>query len=300
MAKKAVEFKVGLAVIVAIILLLASVFWLQGYQFRKSFIKLKVSFVDVGGLKRGDPVSVSGVNKGKVAEVTLTRESVLTTLNVERDSYIYDDATFTVKNYGLMGERFVYIDPGESRRPIDCSRTYQGLTDPGTSELIGLFGETIKDVRQVLADIRRTVASESNLNNLTDIVTTLSDVTVRLNKFLGENSEKIDRTFTNLENVSDNLGLIIDSNALKIDTALNNFTQASVNLNRLTDSLEVIASSLSNFLQKVDEGEGTLGLLGADETLYQDVKKMVRSVETIIEDIRRDPKKYLNVEVKVF
>jgi len=50
----------------------------------------------------------------------------------------------------------------------------------------------------------------------------------------------------------------------------------------------------------VDEGEGTLGLLGTDETLYQDVKKMVRSVETIIEDIRRDPKKYLNVEVKVF
>lgn len=300
MAKKAVEFKVGLAVIAAVILLLISVFWLQGYQFRKSYIKLKVSFVDVGGLKKGDPVSVSGVNRGKVVDVTLTKESVLTTLRVEKDSYIYDDATFTVKNYGLMGERFVYINPGRSQRPIDCSNIYQGTTDPGTDELIGLFGETIKDVRQILSDIRRTVASESNLENLTEIVTTLSDVTVRLNKFLGKNSDKIDRTFSNLENVSDNLGHIIDSNALKIDTVMNNFTQASVNLNRLTDSLEVMASSLSNFLQKVDEGEGTLGLLGADETLYQDVKKMVRSVETIIEDIRRDPKKYLNVEVKVF
>jgi len=300
MAKKAVEFKVGIAVIIAVIMLLATVLWLQGYQFRQSYLKVEVSFTDVGGLKKGDPVSVSGVTKGKVIDVSLTKSYVVTTLSIEKDSYIYDDAVFTVKNYGLMGERFVYVDPGKSQRPIDCSRIYKGQTDPGTSELIGLFGETIKDVRQVLADIRRTVASESNLNNLTDIVSTLSDVTVKLNKFLGENRSKIDRTFTNLENVSDRLNVIIDSNEQKIDTALNNFTEASSNLNRFTDSLEVIAASLSDFLKRVDEGEGTLGLLGTDETLYQDVKKMVRSVETIIDDIRRDPKKYLNVEVKVF
>jgi phospholipid/cholesterol/gamma-HCH transport system substrate-binding protein len=50
----------------------------------------------------------------------------------------------------------------------------------------------------------------------------------------------------------------------------------------------------------VDEGKGTLGLLSEDPTLYQDIKKTIRSLEGIIDDIRHDPKKYLNVEVKIF
>jgi phospholipid/cholesterol/gamma-HCH transport system substrate-binding protein len=300
MAKKAVEFKVGLVVIMGVVMLAATLLWLQGYQYRQSYIKIRVSFQDVGGLKKGDPVSVSGVTMGKVQKVNLTKLSVLATLSIEKESYIYEDAVFTIKNYGMMGERYIYVNPGSSQIPINCSIIHPGQSDPGTSELIGLFGETIRDVQQILSDIKNTIASEANLNNLTDLASSLTELSHRLNKFMGDNEISISKTLKNAEDVSNKLSSLVQTNSEKIDTAMNNFTQASVKLNSLTDSLEIIAGSLSNFLKSIEEGDGTLGLLGADETLYQDVKKMVRSVETIIEDIRRDPKKYLNIEMKIF
>jgi phospholipid/cholesterol/gamma-HCH transport system substrate-binding protein len=300
MAKKAVELKVGIAVILGGTLFVATILWLQGFQFRQEHNYIKVVFEDVGGLKRGDPVTVSGVTKGKVSSVDLERTGVMAELVIDADAFLHTDARFIVQNYGLMGERFIYIEPGKSGEPLDISKVQEGETDPGTAELIGLFGQTIEDVRRILADIKRTVASEKNLRNLVDLATSLNDLSMKLNDFFLDNRGSIKQTFMNIEDATEKLRSMIDTTGTKIDTTLSNFAKASSSLNRLADSLEVITSSISGFLKDIEDGKGTLGLLNEDETMYQDMKKAIRSVEAIIEDIRRNPKKYLNVEVEIF
>ncbi|NIP43078.1 MAG: MCE family protein [candidate division Zixibacteria bacterium] len=300
MAKKAVELKVGIVVIIGGILFVASILWLQGFQFRQEHKRIDVVFEEVGGLKKGDPVTVSGVNKGKVAEVNLERTGVMAELIIEADAFLHSDARFIVKNYGLMGERFVYIEPGKSGDPLDISKVQKGETDPGTAELIGLFGQTIEDVRDILGDIKSTVASEKNLKNLVNLASSLNDLSIKLNDFFLDNKGSIKKTFTNIEDATEKLSTIIDTTSIKFDSTLNNFASASMALNRLVDSIGIITSSISQFLQDIEEGKGTLGLLSSDETMYQDLKKTIRSVEAIIDDIRRNPKKYLNVEVEIF
>ena len=300
MAKKAVELKVGIVVIIGGIIFVASILWLQGFQFRQEHNRIKVIFEDVGGLKAGDPVTVSGVTKGKVAEVDLERTGVMAELVIEADAFLHSDARFIVKNYGLMGERFVYIEPGKSGEPLDLSKMQKGETDPGTAELIGLFGQTIEDVRDILGDIKSTVASEKNLKNLVNLASSLNDLSIKLNDFFLDNRGSIKNTFTNIEDATEKLSAIIDTTSIKFDSTVDNFASASMALNRLVDSIGVITSTISGFLRDIEEGKGTLGLLSSDETMYQDLKKTIRSVEAIIDDIRRNPKKYLNVEVEIF
>ncbi len=301
MAKKAVEFKVGIVVILGVILFLATILWLQGYQFRQSNTNYKIVFDRVGGLKKGDFVTVSGVNMGKVADVELTKSGgVITTLTISDKAYLQKDAVFTVKNYGLMGERYVSVDPGTAEEPLDPDKVIEGQTDAGTSELIGLFGETMRDIQKILDDIKNTVASEENLENLTELASTMNQLAISMDEFFGNNAATIRKTFDNVAHISTRLSQFVDSTAPKIDTTLSNFAEASVALKSLTDSLEAISSKFHGFLDDIERGEGTLGLLSEDETLYQDVKRMVRAVDMIIEDIRRDPKKYIQIKLEIF
>lgn len=300
MAKKAVEFKVGIVVIIGVVMLVATILWLQGFQFNQSHNTIKVLFKSTGGLKKGDFVSVSGVNMGKVSKITLEKNGVLADLKVSSDAYLHSDAKFIIKNYGIMGERYIYIEPGTSDKSLDLSKVQHGEASPGTAELIGLFGETIQDVQKILNDIKSTVASEKNLENLVDLAATLNDLSLKLNTFFLDNRGSIKQTFSNLENVTGQLSKFVDTSSYKVDSTLTNFAQASASLNKLADSLEVVTRMVTKFMQGVDEGKGTLGLLSEDPTLYQDIKKTIRSLNTFIEDVRHDPKKYLNVEVKIF
>ena len=259
MAKKAVELKVGIVVILGGILFVATILWLQGFQFRQEHKRIDVTFEDVGGLKRGDPVTVSGVNKGKVARVNLERTGVMAELVIEADAFLHSDARFIVQNYGLMGERFVYIEPGKSGEPLDLSKVQKGETDPGTAELIGLFGQTIEDVRDILADIKSTVASEKNLKNLVNLASSLNDLSIKLNDFFLDNKGSIKKTFTNIEDATEKLSAIIDTTSIKFDSTLDNFANASTTLNMLADSISVITSSITRFLTDIEEGKGTLG-----------------------------------------
>ncbi len=300
MAKKAVEFKVGIVVIIGVVMLVGTILWLQGFQFNQSHNTIKVLFKSTGGLKKGDFVSVSGVSMGKVSKITLEKNGVLADLKVSSDAYLHSDAKFIIKNYGIMGERYIYIEPGTSGKPLDLSKVQNGEASPGTAELIGLFGETIEDVQKILNDIKSTVASEKNLENLVDLAATLNDLSLKLNTFFLDNRGSIKQTFSNLENVTGQLSKFVDTSSYKVDSTLTNFAQASASLNKLADSLEVVTRMVTKFMQGVDEGKGTLGLLSEDPTLYQDIKKTIRSLNTFIEDVRHDPKKYLNVEVKIF
>lgn len=300
MAKSAVELKVGVVVVIALVMFFTTIFWLKGFDLQKSYMKIDVVFPDVGGLKTGDPVSVAGVTRGKVVEIDLVDSLVMVSLQIEKNTPIYTDASFRVKNMGLMGERFVHVSTGSSGDRINSDKVFIGKTDVSSAELIGVVGETLREAQAILEEIKTTVASEENLKKVTGLVTSMTAVTGKLNTMLGENRAKIDRTASNFENMSSQLASFVDSTTTKLDGTLNNFERASTNFNKVVDSLTAVSDYLAGFLEKIERGEGSLGLLSTDETLYQDVKKMVRSLEDIIVDIRHNPKKYLNVEVEVF
>jgi phospholipid/cholesterol/gamma-HCH transport system substrate-binding protein len=77
---------------------------------------LVAKFSSVTGLREGSPVRILGIEVGKVAEISMDQESqrAVVKLRIKNGIKIYDDAIASIKTEGLIGDKYVSIDPGGS------------------------------------------------------------------------------------------------------------------------------------------------------------------------------------------
>ena len=88
-----------------------------------------------------------------------------------------------------------------------------------------------------------------------------------------------------------------ESNIRENWVTLDNFERSSANLERLSTRMDSLRASLQSVTNKVDRGEGSLGALINDKTLYTDVNESVKSMKALIEDIKKHPRKYINLSI---
>ncbi len=294
------ELTVGLVVFAAVAIFFIGIIWIKGYKFRQQFTSLKISFPDVGALRTGDQLAVSGVAMGKVKEIGLVSGRVVVTCTVDETVFLGQDATFTVKNLGLMGERFVAVYAGTSSVPLDTTLVHQGRFDTGIPEVMGMMGDMVSEVRELVYLISSTIASPGTLNDFQETISQLHDLSTTLNELVDGSKEDYRRSLEAIERASSGIDDFVRSKRPQADSTMADFASASAKLNRLADDLDTLSSSLQVFVDKLNSEEGSLGLLVADQTLYQDVKKAVREVDKLVLDIRDNPKKYLKMEFKIF
>jgi phospholipid/cholesterol/gamma-HCH transport system substrate-binding protein len=82
--------------------------------FGDDYYPLFVRFVSVSGLRTDSPVEIFGIEVGRIERLTIDKEkqTALVELRVRKDIEVYDDARATIKTSGLIGDKFVNIDPG--------------------------------------------------------------------------------------------------------------------------------------------------------------------------------------------
>ena len=68
----------------------------------------------------------------------------------------------------------------------------------------------------------------------------------------------------------------------------------------LYNKINSVTTRLDDLVNRLNEGQGTAGLLLKDKQLYENMNKTVAEMQGLLADIRRDPKKYLNVKVSIF
>jgi phospholipid/cholesterol/gamma-HCH transport system substrate-binding protein len=279
---RSVELRVGLVVLAACVVLVLGLIWVKGIRFDQTRYQYSVIFPNVGALEVGDAVSVSGVPKGKVEKIELFQGDVLVTLNLTRDVVLKRDARFTVMNVGLMGERFVAAQTGHSDTLLDLSQPIHGYYDTGIPEVMGRMGEMIEMIRRVAQSLDQVVGTKSSRESLLKAIDNLREVTQKTN----------DLSYTSSE-----LKSMVADNKDKLGNAVDNFSSASEKLNQITTSLDSLSTSLKNVTFKLESGEGTLGQLLNDTTLYQQIKNTTQNVDSLISDIRKHPRKYLKFSV---
>jgi phospholipid/cholesterol/gamma-HCH transport system substrate-binding protein len=297
MTGKTIELRVGLVVVSAIAILVVGIIWIKGIKFNQTQYTYSVIFPNVGTLKGGDPVSVSGVEKGKVKKIQLYRGDVLVTLDLGADVVLKKDAKFTVKNIGLMGERFVDVQTGYSDTLLDLSQPVRGYYDTGIPEVMGRVGEMIDQLSRLVANLEGVLGTEWSRESLIETIKNLKEISHDMNALLNRNKGKFDQTMDNLSYSSAELKKIIDQNKEKLQTTVDNFGEASVKLDNVVTTLDTISISLKKLTSKIEKGEGTLGQLVNDTTLYEQIKKTTQHVDDLIQDIKKNPKKYLKVTV---
>ena len=289
------EVGVGAIVLVGVAVFLVGMFWLTGRSLGTSGISVDVMFQSVAGLKQGDPVLVSGVKKGRVARVALERvKSVRVTMELQRDVAPHIDASAAVASLDLFGAKFIDYNPGAREEMLARGRVITGSSAPDITDVAQGVANRANELMENAANIVSDRLGEDIHNTL--IVTqramnTLSGMPD--GPFIQQTTKTLRSTERVMQRVDSMLGSGTGANVDSI----------SRNLARLTDHLGHTTAALDTLITRMNRGEGTLGRMAADTTMYHDLHELSISLTTLLNDLKEHPDKYMKpglVRVKLF
>lgn len=300
MSSNNIELRVGILVIIALIIFVGTIIWIQGYRFGKENYKVSVQFKEVGALSEGDPVIVSGIRMGKVKDLWLIPNGVMVELLISNDVVLLKGTKITVKNIGLMGERYISISPGDSDSLLDLTKPIQGGYDTGIPEVMGMMGEMISELRNLVYTLKSSVASKENLQKLSQTISDFQRLSASMADYVESNRKNLDKTAQNFVESSKAIKELITRNESTIDSVVNRTDQVTHQLKSITNDLEYLAAAARDFADKLQEGDGTLQMLVEDRRLYDDLRKTADNLDDLIQDIRENPKKYIQLKLELF
>ena len=135
-----------------------------------------------------------------------------------------------------------------------------------------------------------------NQQSSEDIGGTLSNVKQTSDHVLGvikNSSDELEGMIQSAKQTLDTIGDISDSSRVSIEQSIQNLEVLSAEMNILTKELTLTSQSLQSVLQKMDSGEGSLGLLLNDPSFYQNADSLAFNLNLLIKGINEDPKRYL-------
>ncbi|HYA11472.1 MAG TPA: outer membrane lipid asymmetry maintenance protein MlaD [Thermodesulfovibrionales bacterium] len=111
---------------------------------------LHARFTSVSGLRVGNPVEMLGLEVGRVERLTIDQEQqmALVEMKIKKGVKVYDDAIASVKTSGLIGDKYIQIDPGGSNELLKPGGTIKETASPlDIEELISkyAFGNVSKN-----------------------------------------------------------------------------------------------------------------------------------------------------------
>jgi phospholipid/cholesterol/gamma-HCH transport system substrate-binding protein len=240
------EMRVGLFFIVGLVILGVLTFYAGGFEdWLKMRYKLYANFERVDGLDEEDVVTLAGVEVGKVKELKVSDSHVTVVLLLDGGVAVRKGSVARIESESLLGGKYVGITMGPLGEPP--------LGDGGaleTEEAADLT-KMIQNMADVAQDIRKMVKSFDQ--NQERIITQVEDI-------LGENRENIRDSFAALSR-------IVSENEEGIGEIVESLREAAPQILMAMDSVNEIA-------KKIEAGEGTIGKLVHDDTLYTDMKEL--------------------------
>ena len=263
--------------------------------------QIKVRFDDVAGLDVQSPVRVAGVRKGKVVSVeTDPRDGkAVVTLEVDDDVPLRENATARVANLGLLGEKYVELDPGTAEAPIVQGQTItlRGSQPASIDDVTTQVSAIAEDVKAITTALRGVMAGPAGQQRLEDIVENVRIITAQTRELIAANRTNVDATMTNMRAITEHLRSQIPQLAASLDRAANaigatvgenrgDVRQLVENIRGLSADLRVTADNLNSITGQVKSGEGTVGkLIYSDEAHYR-LNTALESVESGVTELR--------------
>ncbi|HYD51833.1 MAG TPA: MlaD family protein [Gemmatimonadaceae bacterium] len=295
--KRRDEVLVGLLLSVAIAVLVLGALWLARGGLASGYA-LHSRFPWGQNLKQGQPVLLAGVNVGYVDDVRLRNGGYLDVMYRIEDEYqIPRSSQATVIAVGIFGDVAIALTPKDASGPFyqpgDTVPT--GPSAPGISQIISKVDSITATVNVLTTALNQELVATGGLRDIRRTLASTQQLTAQLGTIAAQQNRNMNATFASLQRTTDNVNRAIDPAV--IDSTLRNFRAASANIDRLTSELTGTTTQLSAVLTKLERGEGTAGKLLSDTLLYRDLRNLVGRVDSLTADFKRNPRKYINLEI---
>jgi len=333
--KRSNEFAVGLAVLAALALVIFGALWLSETDVNQKEATYTARFRTVGGLGVGAPVTLRGVKVGRVEAIRLVEnEWVETEFSVDRGVDLPPKPAVISASASLFGEWSANIvpyeplptDPNVRAALIESDQAggeaWPGATLPDIGQLTAQASRIAGDVGDITARIGQAFDS-SALASMQQSVKDLAQISQRLVTFAGAQTNRIDRVSRNVATTSDafaGVAKTFQGAVARLDTAtadhqlediLNNGKASSTDLRQAAADLRSVMTAArenqaslvrvvvqaDSLMTQLRSGNGTMGLLATDSTLYRETTETVIQFRELLTDIQANPRKYLKISV---
>lgn len=283
MAKFTSEAKVGLLVVAGSGILLWMTFMVGKFEFgERSGYRLVAIFDSVAGIDEKAAVRMAGVKIGAVETVELVDSRAKLELRVVPEVRIMRGSQAMIKTLGLMGEKYVEIVPrrieGAAGAAVDERRYLQDgdfieatVSPSDVDKLIGQLSAISDDIKQVTASLRQVFGGERGMRSMEDILSDLRKTMANIEDFSRTLRDDGGELVTRLNELVENLNGVVGENRDNLRASIENIREAS-------RSAELALSSIEEAAKKVERGEGTLGKLVSDDSLYNNIDNAAKGL----------------------
>lgn len=295
------EIKVAVLVILSIVLFYWGFTFLKGRNLFDSSNKLYAVYDNVAGLVVAAPVTINGLTIGKVNSIEMLPDGKM---NVElvitnEKIKIAKSSIAQIMDSGLIGGREIaIINNFSDKNYTESGDTLQTSAKLGlTAELANQIGP-VKDKVEILLE---------NANKLIENLNATLDASTQ--QKLKTAIASLEVTMSEFSQASKNInGILVDTKP-KLSTTLSNFEKTSANLNNISTSLdkadlgatvkklEATLTNVNGIMANLEQGKGTMGKLLSDDAMYNNLTKTSKELELLLQDLRLNPTRYVNVSV---
>ena len=287
------NFRVGIFVVFSLVILAISYLWLTNYLEKGNLTKLTVAFPEAFGLELGDGVLILGVNCGKVTSIDLMADKVLVSMSVKLQNPLQSGTEFLMRNTSVMGSTRVIIKPGSGNTLLDVSAILAGTSSPGITALAAEAGSLMNELELLLARLN----SSNIFTKYSQAADTLQLTLQNVNNLVYRNSDNLYQATANLAETSDQIAELISSNQAAIDSTLSGSNELVDNLSDTSDSIRGLSQQIRLIAQQLQDENTTFSELTTDDELYQNLLKSTANLDSLINDIKKNPKKYLTIKI---
>jgi phospholipid/cholesterol/gamma-HCH transport system substrate-binding protein len=287
------EVLVGLIVTAAIVVTVLGSLWLARGGLSKGY-PLYAKFPWGAGLKQGQPVLLVGVNVGYVDEVDLHMDGILvTTLRIQNDYKVPITSKAAVIPNGIFGDMAIAVTPSrpDSRSFKHGDTIPVGPSTPGIAELTSKADSITRSVNAMTSALEHEMVAGGGIRDLRNTIAATNRMVNEFAAVASEQSRQLTATMTSLRHATSAI------DPAKVDSTITNFRNASSNLAAMSADLKQTSTKLDAILAKVDSGNGSASRLLNDPGVYNDVRGLLQRMDSLLADIKKNPKRYINVKV---
>ena len=305
------ELKIGVIGIFSIFLLIWGISFLKGNNIFENSNEYYSIYKNIDGLESSAPVRINGLTVGNVTEIYFHPNSsgdIIVKFTLNNDIKFPRNSIAKIYNSDIMGTKAVKLIYGNSNIFASAGDTLYSEIEDGLKDEVN---------KQVLPLKNKAEELISSIDSVMTVITTVLDKDAR--ESLSSSLRSLNKTFSTMELAMIKLDSIIYKNDLRVTTIIKNVESITSNLHNnnemisnilmnfesITDSLAKsnIKSTMNNLnkslatfdkvFEKIDNGEGSIGLLLNDKEMYNNLTSASKQLDLLIDDMKKNPKRYV-------
>lgn len=290
------EAQIGAFVFIGAISFLVVLFWLTDPAILRGRYLLVTQVDHAGGVRSGDPIQMQGVNVGRVHDFKMVAaERIDITMELEGKWGIPEGSYTIMGEAGLFGGRALEIVRGPGPGVYADGDTLRGEGASGTG-LLASVDRLSARAESVLGAFDAMLNPET-VGSMQGAAREFEALLIELSAVTREQRAGLASLTASLASAAESFEAMSTAAAPDIASAVARADSAMAMLVATSESVDAATASLSTILGRMERGEGTLGRLSVDESLYVSMNTAIQTMTALLADLQANPKKYINISI---